>query len=78
MNNKLAMKTFAVVALIGGLCVASWAGDIDGALKVAAELLAAFRRAHPHPRSEGEPLGIGGHERLGEEDQPRAFRGRLA
>ena len=30
MNSKFAMKTFAVVALIGGLGVASWAGDIDG------------------------------------------------
>jgi plastocyanin len=30
MNSKFAMKTFAVVALIGGLGVTSWAGDIDG------------------------------------------------
>ena len=30
MNSKFAMKTFAVVALIAGLSVASWAGDIEG------------------------------------------------
>ena len=30
MNSKFAMKTFAVVVLIGGLGVASWAGDIEG------------------------------------------------
>jgi plastocyanin len=30
MNSKFVMKTFAVVALIGGLGVASWAGDIEG------------------------------------------------
>ena len=30
MNSKFAMKTFAVVVLIGGLGVAAWAGDIDG------------------------------------------------
>jgi plastocyanin len=30
MNSKFAMKTFAVVTLIGGLGVASWAGDIEG------------------------------------------------
>jgi plastocyanin len=30
MNSKFAMKTFAVVALIGSLGVASWAGDIEG------------------------------------------------
>jgi plastocyanin len=30
MNSKFVMKTFAVVALIGGLGVAAWAGDIEG------------------------------------------------
>ncbi len=30
MNSKFAMKTFAVVALVGGLGVSSWAGDIEG------------------------------------------------
>jgi len=30
MNSKFAMKTFAVAALIGGLGVTSWAGDIEG------------------------------------------------
>jgi plastocyanin len=30
MNSKFAMKTFALVALIGSLGVASWAGDIEG------------------------------------------------
>src|SRR5271157_6091589 len=30
MNSKFAMKTFAVVALIVGLGVTSWAGDIEG------------------------------------------------
>jgi|CZKJ01.1.fsa_nt_gi plastocyanin len=30
MNSKFAIKTFAVVALIGALGVASWAGDIEG------------------------------------------------
>jgi len=30
MKSKFAIKTFAVVALIGGLGVASWAGDIEG------------------------------------------------
>ncbi len=30
MNSKFAMKTLAIVALVGGLGVASWAGDIDG------------------------------------------------
>jgi plastocyanin len=30
MNCKFTMKTFAVVALIGGLSMASWAGDIEG------------------------------------------------
>jgi len=30
MNSKFAIKIFAVVALIGGLSLASWAGDIEG------------------------------------------------
>jgi hypothetical protein len=30
MSSKFAMKTFAVITLIGGLGVASWAGDIEG------------------------------------------------
>ena len=30
MNSKFTMKTFALVTLIGGLGVTSWAGDIEG------------------------------------------------
>ncbi|MFZ0438714.1 MAG: hypothetical protein WAL76_11370, partial [Candidatus Sulfotelmatobacter sp.] len=30
MSSKFARKTFAVITLIGGLGVASWAGDIEG------------------------------------------------
>jgi len=33
MNSKFAMKTFAVVALIGGLGVGGVAGDIDAKLR---------------------------------------------
>src|SRR5712664_3356001 len=52
-------------------------GHLDGAVEIAAELLAAFARAAAHHRAEIEPFGIGGDERLGKDGQLRSLTRRL-
>ena len=48
-------------------------GHVDGAVEVAAELVAALGRAAAHPDAEVEALGIGRDERLGKDHELRAL-----
>src|ERR1700722_8968758 len=58
-------------------CLAGWAGNSDGTVEVAAELLATFGGAAAQPGSEAQALGIAGDKRLGQHGQPRAAAGCL-